>query len=60
MGINFFLPYKEPLSKGGEVVKDHKLIWKNYLTGWFPLDLVSIIPFDIMAEVRLRACMQVT
>ena len=35
---------------GGYVV-EHKLIAKNYLTGWFVIDFVSILPFDTLGMV---------
>jgi hypothetical protein len=51
--LNFFMPYKEPLLKGGQTVRSHALIARHYLRGWFFVDFVSIIPFDIMdAAVR--------
>ena len=28
----------------GKVIKDYGRIWKKYLTGWFILDLVSVLP----------------
>ena len=48
MGINFRLPYKEPIKKGGATVKDPTKIAVKYLSSWFWIDLVSIVPFDIM------------
>ena len=46
MVVNFVLPYKESAKKGGGTVKSHKKIAHRYLTSWFPIDLVSILPFD--------------
>lgn len=46
MGFNFFLPYKESVKKGGGIVKSHSRIASHYLKGWFPIDLISVIPFD--------------
>lgn len=31
-----------------EVVKDRRLIFTNYIWGWFLIDLVAIIPFDLI------------
>jgi hypothetical protein len=45
--FNFFLPYTESIQKGGGLVKDHRLIIRHYLRGWFPLDFVSVIPVDL-------------
>ena len=44
--FNFFLPYKESIKKGGGTVKSHRRIMMNYLTSWFPVDFVSVIPVD--------------
>ena len=44
----FLLPFREPLWKGGGIVKDHKRIAKRYLQSWFFFDLVSTLPFDVM------------
>ena len=44
--FNFFLPYREPIAKGGGMVKNHRLIAKNYLCSWFPLDIISVVPVD--------------
>ena len=44
--FNFFLPYKESIKKGGGTVKSHKMIARNYLCGWFPLDFISVVPVD--------------
>ena len=42
MVINFNLPYKGKLG----TVKSHKKIAKRYLSSWFTIDLISILPFD--------------
>lgn len=44
--FNFFLPFKEPIKKGGGTVKSHSKIAKHYICGWFPLDLISVVPVD--------------
>ena len=46
MGFNFFLPYKESVKNGGGTIKNHRLIARHYLCGWFPLDLMSVLPID--------------
>ena len=42
--INFFLSYPDPETQ--QDVVSHKRIAKHYLTGWFTIDFVSILPFD--------------
>jgi len=38
-----------------KIVDDRGLIAKRYLSGWFSVDLLSIIPFDIMfSELHLN------
>lgn len=35
-------------SKDMDIIDDRKTISKSYLTGWFTLDLLAIIPFDLI------------
>ena len=44
----FFVPYREPLWKGGALVRDHAKIAKAYLTGWFVIDLLATVPLDMI------------
>jgi len=46
--FNFFLPYKESVRMGGGLVKSHKRIVRHYLRGWFCLDVVSVLPVDLL------------
>ena len=43
--LQFFIPVT---GADGRTVRSHKRIARIYLTGWFALDLVSILPFDIL------------
>ena len=36
------------IDKAGDIVDDRKLISSEYLRGWFFVDLISIIPLDIL------------
>lgn len=36
------------IDKSGHVVYDGRLIVKHYVKGWFLLDLLAAIPFDLM------------
>ena len=47
--INFFLSYPDPETQ--QDVVSHKRIAKHYLTGWFVIDFVSILPFDSIGLV---------
>lgn len=47
--INFFTPYYN-INEGGFVIERWKMA-KHYLTGWFTIDLVSILPFDTVGLV---------
>ena len=49
MGLSFCVAFRAPKKDGGAWVKDMKKIRWNYLKGWFPIDLLSILPFDILA-----------
>ena len=47
--MNFFLAYYDAEKRLW--VCSHRLIARRYLTGWFVLDLVSILPFDTVTLV---------
>ena len=49
MGLQFVLMYRASDAKGGAMVRDTRKIRQHYLRGWFVLDLVSILPFDIVS-----------
>jgi len=53
MIMQFFLAYRVQSKGGGAglLVRNFKAIRHNYLTSWFTLDLVSIIPFDWVAQL---------
>lgn len=36
-------------------VTDRKVIAKDYLKGWFTIDLLSIIPFDLMVQSQANS-----
>ncbi|XP_054663076.1 potassium voltage-gated channel subfamily H member 3 isoform X2 [Grus americana] len=42
------------VSKSGQVVLDPRAIARHYLAGWFPLDLVAALPFDLLAACRVN------
>ena len=46
MFVNFFLGYYD--DEQATMIWDHKRIARKYLLGWFPIDLVSILPFDTL------------
>jgi len=48
MLFNFFRPFQNEL---GEWVYDHGQIIRVYSKSWFPIDLVSIAPFDVIGLV---------
>jgi hypothetical protein len=31
-----------------EIIHDRKYITKEYLTGWFVIDVIAIFPFDLL------------
>jgi len=45
--VQFFLPYQDE-TRGGMVIRSRVLIAKRYLKGWFWIDFVSVIPFDLI------------
>ena len=48
MGFNFFLPYQ---TSDNRMVTDHPTIVRKYLFGWFPIDCVSIVPYDLIGAM---------
>ena len=47
MFVNFFLGYYDEVE--ATMIWNHKKIAKRYLSGWFSIDLVSILPFDTVS-----------
>ena len=45
--VCFFLPYRAPVKEGGMMVYDNRKVAIAYLKGWFFLDLITCIPFDV-------------
>jgi hypothetical protein len=43
--MNFFLAYQD--EKRGELITNRKQIVKAYVFGWFPIDFISVVPFDL-------------
>ena len=48
MGMQFFLMYRSD-GASSNWVRNRATIRRHYLKGWFTIDLVSILPFDIVA-----------
>ena len=42
--LSFFTGYRE--NDDSEIITDYKKIAMRYLVGWFPIDLISIFPFQ--------------
>ena len=51
MVLSFFTPFLAPwhAPDAGTWVADHGRIARNYLRGWFLIDLISVLPFDSVA-----------
>ncbi|KAJ8607168.1 hypothetical protein CTAYLR_007338 [Chrysophaeum taylorii] len=45
--LQFFVAYYDE-NLGGILVKSRSLIARRYLRGWFPIDAVSSLPFDVI------------
>jgi hypothetical protein len=43
-----------PDEERGEVITDKKRIARSYLTSWFAVDVISIIPFDVIFQASHR------
>eukprot|EP00937_MAST-01D_sp_MAST-1D-sp2_P006894 g6894.t1 len=44
--LNFFIAYRQP---DGKWVTNKRLIARRYVRGWLAIDVISIIPFDLIA-----------
>jgi len=46
----FFLkvPVRQPGKRGTVLLKDRQRIRRMYMTSWFPIDIIGILPFDIV------------
>ena len=43
--LTFNLAYQEPMDRGGHWIFQRGMVARNYLVGWFFIDLVSVLPF---------------
>mmetsp|Transcript_15977 Transcript_15977/g.20456 ORF Transcript_15977/g.20456 Transcript_15977/m.20456 type:complete len:626 (-) Transcript_15977:304-2181(-) len=53
IAFSFFLPYYD--RNTGLLVTNHRKIAYNYLTGWFILDFIPVIPFDLIGLLLVEA-----
>ena len=53
MVMQFFLAFRITTNGGGAglLIRNFRAIRSNYLKSWFPIDLLSIIPFDLIASL---------
>lgn len=51
MVLQFFLMYPKKSASGQSLESSHRRIVIHYLKGWFLIDLLSILPFDIVSLV---------
>merc|ERR1711988_1312953 len=49
MVLQFFLMYRD--EEKGVLVKKQDLIIRTYMRGWFWIDLIAVLPFDIIGVV---------
>jgi hypothetical protein len=49
----FMTPYTKP---DGKVVDSVPKIWAHYLRGWFAIDIVSIVPYDMLVGAVQGEC----
>ena len=50
--MNFIMAYQNSPSKGGLWVTQKSKIVRNYLFGWFPIDLITVIDFQARFDSR--------
>lgn len=51
MVVNFLAPYQGSGKEEGQWVYDASKIASNYLRGWFVIDVLSLLPFDLIGLV---------
>jgi hypothetical protein len=49
--LNFFMAYQEDANKGTQWVTDRRLIIRHYVRTWFVLDLLTVVPFSMIAKI---------
>ena len=49
--LNFRTTY---VSKSGQVIYESRLIAINYIRGWFLLDLLAAVPFDLLFALQVN------
>ena len=52
MVLNFFMAYQEAAYKGGMWVTHRGKIARTYLRSWFVIDVISVMPFDVLTRLR--------
>ena len=45
--LNFFVAIYDP--EDGQLVFHHPTVVRSYLKGWFPIDVISVFPFDLIS-----------
>ena len=50
MGVAFFSAYRATAKEGGHLIKDLRAIRRHYLRGWFAIDLISVLPLDMVSD----------
>ena len=59
MCLQFFLAYRDETKAGGRrLVKDFTMIRRRYMRGWFPIDLISVVPFDVIGILLQSRALQ--
>jgi len=51
IALNFRTTY---VSKSGQVIYESRLIAVNYIRGWFLLDLLAAVPFDLLFALQVN------
>ena len=53
MVMQFFLPYQD--AQMTWINRRSSIVW-HYLTGWFLIDIISVLPFEVMAGAFNSQC----
>jgi hypothetical protein len=53
--LNFILKFRDGEDETGQWVTDYRRIAKRYIKGWFAVDVVSVIPFDLISMAMVNS-----
>lgn len=53
--LNFFTAYTSSKNGVNILIKDRRMIFVNYATGWLLIDVISVLPYELIAREFIEA-----